>query len=1340
MLFILMQTSAMAAKPWSTVYSVDTPGLQTLRAFGRVNATNKELRNSKGELVWVQIFRCENNEKADTLAGKFLSDLTLTDGIKNGLLKVGALTVPFVVFANGSVFVCCVDGVEARVFSGESLKTLQAYLQTIPSQASGAITTAKYPHYLDRFDRYGWGSYGVDSFDSPEGPDKKDGINPTEDVQFLIDNKFRTDLWLDPTEFDFGDGLMKATSAEWISRMLSDAGQPFSFRVYGSSGGSNWSDRRFPEYTERPAPFLQSGWHGAQQFYTPQAHFSWFQPDIQRYITVQTMEMMKQYNDNPSLTGWMHPQGELQHDEWYDMHDDYSPVAQKSWRNYLQQHGVQLEEATRMYHTQDKPFSDWDQVLIPEFATFEGLGKQVLSLEGTWNYRVDIPSKTVLNDAWYTKSQVDRYPGVKERWYSASMKPGEWSSMRLPGNDAIYGLFRENGNDTMSTWFRRSFILNAAQQAQPKIYLYFYPISNTSIHMFGFKARYHEIYINGVKAGEVGGWGALDVTKLLQQGENTIALHLLGSRWNGRMYLSTQAPRVFPNFGEDMNKLWVLWKDWHVDAKYAAWRDTLDGMRQVDPNRPIKFMAPQGFGTDKWISLAHDYGGFPHFTGEGMWYYPWYKRYAFLYDVPGSSETAGPANNLGDQFDSFRRTFLAGLNAHDPVFVIQTYSRNTDLKKFWLTHDPVLKQMGRYDLDARQQIILYRSSKMDIGYVQDPPYPLIGTIKETQRLWNWDIGRGTLQTIGQSYLYLDDGGLKDGKMNGFPVMIDCGNEIMPVDSVKTIADWVKSGGIFVTLPFTGRSTTSAPDTWPIRELTGCEISRTRAPGQGKIIIGAKQSVFKAFAGKIFDDNGHTTDWQGGEHNLLSTELKPGTDCEVLAAFENGTPAIIKRKIGKGYVIVLGTAFWRDSKDIKGLWWPGKIETDFLADLLQGLNFAPAACTSDDQLVWAQPYISNNGLEAVTTLVSWHDDKAVTVKVTMRLPRKPSRLVSFGVDGVKYLPFTWKNGVAETSVVMPAKEVKVINADVATPNEALTHWWDYQQRMWHELARSTVDFSPYTKGKFADPTIELRRDAKLTIDQPVDDAWTMPGFDDKTWKPCFLGLLNSYGAQPKKPVYVRKTFTVPSEWLDKGGKIYLTSAAWSGVHYQGASRMSLNGKMLHDFTTGSFNEFDVTRLVNTGENALTFTFKGENTYQGFSGNVWLYYGNPPVSSLPISGVWNGTVDGKLAAITLPGAGSLKMPTRTIFIPKDWEGKYQVRLYMEGNNWSILGAWVNGRMVRRHHHSLGTRCDIDITSQLKYGQDNEFILANGGDTNGMDFDPKAFTNWDIKIMRMDLYPVK
>ena len=48
--------------------------------------------------------------------------------------------------------------------------------------------------------------------------------------------------------------------------------------------------------------------------------------------------------------------------------------------------------------------------------------------------------------------------------------------------------------------------------------------------------------------------------------------------------------------------------------------------------------------------------------------------------------------------------------------------------------------------------------------------------------------------------YIDDDGIEDGKMDGFKVMFDCGNEIIPEDEVERIEKWVEKGGVFVAYP------------------------------------------------------------------------------------------------------------------------------------------------------------------------------------------------------------------------------------------------------------------------------------------------------------------------------------------------------------------------------------------------------------------------------------------------------------------------------------------------------------------------------------------------------------
>jgi hypothetical protein len=1322
-------SSIQAAEEWKqSAYSV--PATQSLRGYGRVALENQTLTAVNGKSVTRFTFSCENSEKANAVIGKFLADIELSAGIETLTLEVKGKKIAVRKTASGALFMGSVLGATGQVLAAPDKATLTRYLSDYPEVVRGMVDSADYPAYLDRFDRYGWGMYGLGTFSNhhdwmTKADGKRTFKDPTEDLDFLIKNKFRVEPWLDPAHMDTSDGIAKNNEVEWITKMLEEADMPFSFRLYGAAGGADWTARRFGEYMEQPADWMMCGWIRPWLNAKSAPHLSWFDQDVHRYITVKTMDLMKPYAENPLNMGWMHPHGELEHQPWYDRHDDYSPRAQKHWREYLQKKGLSLAEVSAMFTGEPTRYSDWEQVQIPEFATFAGLGGMIKDLNGTWFYR----RGRISND-----KKDSNYPGLKEQWYKQPLDLNTWSMIEgVPGSDRMYEAIdshKVGGYGT--TWFRRSFNMGKKHLSGKPVYFYWFPITFDGIHS-GEYARYNKVFINGKVAGEIGTWGAVDISKYLKPGTNEITLQLFGPFWQGRAFLSSEKPAVYPYLGKERNRLFLLWQDWHLDAKYHSWVEILDGMRQVDPNRPVKFMAPMKLRADRWTKLARDWGGFGHFTGETVWYFPWYKRYGFLYDVPGSSEPGSPYGSIPAMHDGFRRTFLAGLNAHDPVFVAQTYTRPPEMRKWWEDHNPVLKRMGKYDIspDTAPQVLLYRSTHGTIRLFSPKPYPTLGeSTRKIQNGWDWDIGRGTLQTLGHSYLYLDDQGLSDGKMNGFRVMVDTGNETIPEESLAAIEEWVKAGGTYVTLPFSGRNTELEPDAWKIGQLTGCKVGKLRKVGNGAVTIKKEQNIFKKLAGKTFPDNGKSMDWVGNNLNLYSAELEPGANCEVLATYENGKAAIVSRKLGQGQVIALGSAFWRDSQDRMGIWWPEALETDFIGDLLQGIALEPV-CSTDDRLVWAQPYRSNNGLDAVTCLVSWHEDKDVDVTVRLRLPQKPATLVSYGVDGQKELPFDWADGIATAKVHMPAKEVKVIDAAAYAPGDAISHWWNYQQKMWHQLKEPTIDFSPYRKGKWADPTLDLRQDgAELALADPATG--------DAKWKPCEVSILNFWGAEPNQPVWLRKTFRVPDKWRDAGGRIFLISGAWSGRQYEGSARLSLNGTQLHDWSRKDYSnqEFDVTTLLKDGGNELVLEFKGEQKYQGVKGQLYLYHWTPPARRVSLAGSWEATnAENKSIKVSLPGEVKAWDLSRTVFIPEEWRGKYRIRLYMDGNAHATMGAYVNDRQVRRHHHTFDTVGDIDITNFVKFGEENSLNLIHrygGGERN-----PQRPPVWAIETIELHLH---
>jgi hypothetical protein len=97
------------------------------------------------------------------------------------------------------------------------------------------------------------------------------------------------------------------------------------------------------------------------------------------------------------------------------------------------------------------------------------------------------------------------------------------------------------------------------------------------------------------------------------------------------------------------------------------------------------------------------------------------------------------------------------------------------------------------------------------------------------------------------------------------------------------------------------------------------------------------------------------------------------------------------------------------------------------------------------------------------------------------------------------------------------------------------------------------------------------------------------------------------------------------------------------------------------------------------------------------------------------------------VALPGKSDLIAPARSVFIPKAWEGRYRIRVYLEGQRYQIMGVTVNGEVVRRGTpHDQPN--DMDITALVRYGADNRIGLPV----------ISRRESWEIAVIRLDLYP--
>lgn len=1233
---------ATSAGEWKSVSSVDAGETGDLRGFGRCAVTHETQMNG-GKSVKILRFVTAAPENAEVVAGKFLFDLSKGTDVT---VKEGVLIVP------GAAFAILKRGTVVEIAAGSDAATVKDWVARRET-----LTKAACPEWMKQF---AWSSYGMGGLENFHGwmqyagAKRNEELDPREDFAFLKEmGDMHFDAWLELEGQDDSDGLTSCGGVYWKTKYAQEIGLPYAFRFYMPCNGFSWMSRRFGEHMEQPAEWTNCSWLRANGAHQP--HISWFDDDIWGYIGLKSYEQMMKFK-SPYVRGWMHPAGEVVHQPWYDKHGDYSPMAKASWIAYLKKNGVTLEKASAMYSREDDPFVAWEQIEPPELATFAGLPKQVLDLGGTW---------------------------------LSSSNRTDWSAIDMPGSIAWFDYYKAlpgNMRRDAARYVKRSFDWDPAAAKGKRVYFYFFPNS--------FENARHTITLNGEKVADVGQWCALDVTDRLRTGSNEIEMLLHGEHWHGRIFLSTQEPAVYPNLGAARNEMYTLWNDWRSESKARQLERVLDAMRQAEPNAPIKMMAPIRLGQPITDRLCADWGMFAHFTGEGIWYFPWYKRYAKLWGYQGTSELSGPYSTVAEAKTSALRVFLAGLDLHEPVFLTQTYSRNKPVREWWLQHKDMLARQGTYDIFG-PQILIYRRSLLGEGNFPTPEPNIGGSgSHRVQSPWNWDIGRGTLQSIGQSMLYIDDNGIDAGKMQGYKVMVDCGNEVMALEQLARIADWVKEGGTYIAFPFSGRSMATVADAWPIASLMGAKVAKERPLG-GTV----------TWKGKKYVDRGSCRQQNGNELNEYSVELAPvADDVEVLATYENGVPAITRRRLGKGQVIWLGTAFWRDSADLLGIWWPGKGESAFWQELLTDIGAEPAVCTTDNAFVWPQPYRSNDGLDAVTVLCNFNTNGVQKTRVTLRVPRRPNKITTWserGEESITDYNYDKKAGTCTFTVDISAQEILIANARVFEPSDAVAYWWAQNRTYWHALKKPSFDLSPYREGKWKDPTQDLK------------EGWK---FAD-TGKECVADVLQFWGLPDGAAAKITKTFDVEEKDWFKAGEIFLNCRAWSGSTSLTPMVMTLNGTVLVKGLSGGgrFSQ-NVAKLLKPTGNVLTLEFvapKDGKKFTGLCGALFLYHREPAARSLPI----------------------VKLPMK-FFAPKEWEGKYKVMLYMETKDGvddrPPLGVQTpQGRFMRRHHHNFGRVTDVDITNLLKFGEENELLPTEM---------PRGGWDWSHFNARIDLYSIE
>ncbi|GAA5198067.1 hypothetical protein GCM10023322_70640 [Rugosimonospora acidiphila] len=1269
----------------ATVDPVSLPA-KALRGFGSVSAELTAL-GTDGSLLAIQ---CADTNAAKLVHAKYLSDLTRLPGISQTTLTVNGLTVPVYETPTG-VVAALTDGDAVRVIAATSAAQFTASAgSAIPAGTIAADFAAQttVPMYLDRFDKYGLLLYFV-PLALPPGWTRGQPYDYRQDFDFVEDNELGGVIWDNEQQLNTGEGLARVP--DWGFAVEEFLARDVPVHLNTQLADGLWLANRYRDQTMQKMP-QYSGFYATPASYTyavgATSYCSTTGMDAELGVLQDTV---RQFAGHPNVVGWLEPHGELSGGSGSVLLAEFGPVADASFRTFLQERYATPAALSQAWYGNSGAVASWDDVHVPEVASFLGWSEDALDVAGSWR---------VL------------YPGTGSPptgWDQPSFDDSGWGTVVMPGSDRVEFLPRQ----LMAA--RRSVPVPAAWlSAHPSVWLYLFDL-NTQTTI--------PVTVNGNATGGIpaaaimGGQhcGALEVTDWVSAGDNLIALTLPQGYIGYRCYLSGEAPVHYPLLGPQKNTRWIDFQDWTRWIRQGAVRRGVEMIRQEDATRPVNLMSPDTYA-DLLKQVAADFGGNFHNTGymAGVWadYHPLLSRSA------GRPSTAEPGNGAPDAAQlqaCFGRWISEGLNG------VHYFGSQQDI-------------MSKPDVLAAFQdnIALYRS----IGKYHVPPAEvavLNGFRVNGNGTWPWlpdaDVwvpGGYWKQPMTALLLPLcprdavTEADFADGTVNRYRVIIDSNTSFMDDALIEQIETWVRDGGTFITYVQTGRHTTTDANAWPISDLTGYDVASIDPYEQnGSYQPRVSHPISAAPGQTLLADTSWLANVRGGGLSLS----KVAPECEDVLLWDDGSVAVGTRPLGNGRIIHLG---WHVS---------GTSATALLDQVLHYLDVArvPAKATAGI----CRHYISNTGLHDVWVLFN-ESAGTISTDLTFASPGAPTALSQ--ITGTATTPVTTVNGVPGVyGISLAAWETRLyLSPRTDVPHSALD-WLNLQRDWW----AGTTAPSPTP---LPTPAQQQRNSVALSDEwafQPVDDltaaqiaALVLPGVDDSAWERRDLGVWGMPDHPDVAHAVLRRTFTIPSGWATGDTELWMAIDKESSV-FKDAGRIYVDGALIQNFNAGGLVGLAANTLLPPGEHLIALEVQGSGMATGVTSNAWVYHLPAPDATQDLSGSWALTgTDGihDAGTVTMPGAFTGLFMARDVSIDASRSGSTAV-LYVHRPGASVNGVLINGTFIGDIYPAtrLGDTLLVNITTKVRFGQTNRIELVSVIPTAALNV-----TGIEIRYYNPSVYP--
>lgn len=1220
-----------------------------LRGYGTVSGSL--LFSSDAKPISLLEITCESEGKASILRAKYLDDLGLLSGVTP--LEIPTKRGPIAAHqVEGQGLVATVQsGADVFVLAAQDSQGIASLVEENLPQGlkidgtEMTETQAKVPMYLDRWDRYGMRFY-YSTFTTPKGMNKLSSpYDPMDDFNFAHDEGgCGLVFWQNPFPTEPAEGIQKTPMWDWALGQGQKMGLPIGINTYNGTPCSLFNRYR-EEWTQHQPQFL-GGYYGLLN--PAEDIFSWNSVEGREVQLAQVQQTIRQFGDVDNIVNWLNPDGEMGHGA-SDNLIDFGPTADAGYREFLKSKYATVDAVATRWFGNAGAFHSWDDVHVPELASFLGWGKDAIDLTGTWKVSHDAAAGSETAAPAYDDSH--------------------WVQMTAPGH-AIAVLL---------TPFRPAVLRRHVtippdwKAAHDHIWLYVLDLSDTRGVNPPTRA-----FLNGSELTEAQPaepksqthWAAYDVSSILASGDNTVAVDASQGFFNYRVYLSPEAPHSYPDLGPQLNAQWADFIDWGSWSRANAVRRGAQMIRQADPNRPITSMSPDTYAADI-KTVCEDYGCVFHNTGymAGIWadFHPMEMESS---NLPTDLEPGSGAKDVNDLKGYLGRWSTEGIQGIDYFQHIGDIEWNPEMKSYFHETINLWHLIGKYHV-PKAEVALLSSDRVNRLF----GFPFHRDPKSNSPHGHWDVGLASvlLPEYPREEVFEQD--FDRGNADAYKVIIDLGTSVMDDAFVAKIDKWVRNGGIFITWGQTGRHTSTEEDAWPISQLTGYKVTALDQPARHVRLADGQQFLA-------------TDPWNATKTFSGMTLEKQAAECSDLVQWADGTTAVGLRPLGKGFVVATGPNL--GGSDALGL----------LADILDHAKIARLPATAPGLLM--RHFVSNNGLYDIWAM--WNTSKSpVSTSLTFRNGLHPANALD--VKTGKAIAVQEGPEGPSIPVALDTLETQVLltpHGDIAV---AAADWFKLQRNWWRGTGDLGAPLPPFAP-KF---TLDLQADWKFKLLDGADGsqgkALSEAALDDSSWEQRPLGIFTFPDHHDAKHAVFRKHFTVPANW--NGGKVFFWLGEWHGGSYIDHGQAYLDGEVLSDH---ALLGDDLTAVLKPGtSHVLTVDIWGATPLVGTAASVWLSFQPDSVQEQDLAGAWNPAADGLTYTdpVTMPGTYTGVTLRQMVKIDPAHAGQTTV-LRVSATDSSIYGVIVNGTWVPRFHHHIGSDFDLAITPYLKFGDDNEILL--------------------------------